>query len=299
MNILVTGSNGFIGSKLVLYLKEKGNFVYGLSRTENKEKLSDFDLNMDITDINLIEYIKSKISLCDAIIHNAAKISYDDSDVALSDVNCVGTHQIVNLAKELKVKKFVYISSLPIIGSPNVLPITEEHPLNPSTTYHSSKLYGENISNSLIKFDTSTISFRLTSPIGIGMPNNKIFSVFVKNSIDNIDLNLTGSGNRVQNYIDVRDICRAVNISLENKSFSGVLNLGGDKGISDLELAKLCISATNSKSKIIYKNKNIEEEEKWIVSIEKAKQILGFKPKYSLTDSIKSLGDYYKNSNNK
>ena len=93
---------------------------------------------------------------------------------------------------------------------------------------------------------------------------------------------------KIQNYIDVRDIARAVNCAIDKQS-SGVFNIASEKSYSNREVAEICISLFNSTSKIIYQGVDNEEDYQWIVSTDKAKNELGFVAKYSLQDTLKEI----------
>ena len=97
----------------------------------------------------------------------------------------------------------------------------------------------------------------------------------------------------IQNYIDVRDIARAVRCAIE-KEANGIYNIASDKSYSNKEVAELCIKLFNSCSKISYRGVDKEEDSRWIVSTEKAKKELGFKAFYSLEDTLKEIGKNFK-----
>ena len=82
--------------------------------------------------------------------------------------------------------------------------------------------------------------FRIPSPVGRKTAPDKIVPVFVKNAIENVDYNLLGQGKRIQNYIDVRDIARAVEFAIDRNA-SGLFNIASEKSYSNKELAELCI----------------------------------------------------------
>ena len=188
--------------------------------------------------------------------------------------NSLGTNTILTLGKKLKIK-FIYLSGLPVIGKPIDIPITEEHPTKPLSIYHSSKLIGENI----ISFDADNLLektiLRITAPIGPNIPKKRFISSLIFNCINNQEITLFGRGERIQNYIHTNDICKFIEICITKKS-GGIFNLGGSKSISNLNLAKLCINKTNSRSNIKFYKEDNEENFKWIVSMEKAKKKIRF-----------------------
>ena len=145
-----------------------------------------------------------------------------------------------------------------------------------------------------------TISLRLPSPIGADMPSSKVFSVFVDKCLKNKPLILLGKGGRIQNYIDIYDISEAIKACLTNPDKSGVYNIASPHSYSNLELAQLCISTLNSKSKIEFSGTpDPEEENKWLIDINKAKNDLNFITSKDIKESILERKEYCENINSK
>lgn len=292
-HILVTGINGFIGRNIPSELISKNDIIgCGRQNSPARPEISHY-IQCELGNKNFISSILNSTGTVDTIIHCAASL-YENSAIIQS--NCQGITQILDLAKQLAIKKIIFLSSIPVIGKPVFLPITEEHPLAPMTVYHASKIFGENTLNLLQKENIQVIILRISSPIGIDMDKSKIFSVFIENCMQNKDLSLSGEGKRIQNYIHVRDIWQAISLSLDYKQ-SNVFNIAHEISYSNYELAQLCIEQTHSRSKIQFTGKNDpEEENKWIIDISKAKQELNFKPQISLETSIREKAEHYANT---
>lgn len=193
------------------------------------------------------------------------------------------------LARLWGVRSLVYLSSLPVIGKPVSLPISEEHPVAPATTYHASKLYGEHLAAQLRTAGVKVATLRLTSPVGPGMPRDRIFSVFVKRALGAENLTVAGQGTRSQNYVDVRDVAVAVERCCTENG-DGLYNIGGSRAVSNLELANLCVEVCRSRSVIALSGQpDAEEGIVWDVSIAKAGSHIGYTPVFSLIDSIRDL----------
>ena len=123
MNILVTGSNGFVGRAIIESLK-KNHYVIGIGTKNIPTNKVDKYVKWDIAKDKLPESaISEKV---DIIIHAAACIDIKDQELELTEVNCLGTQRIFNLAVEKNVEKVFYISSAPVIGTPEFHPISEK-----------------------------------------------------------------------------------------------------------------------------------------------------------------------------
>lgn len=286
MRILITGCNGFIGKNLTDAFKKEHDII-GLGRAEISRADVRKYISCDIADRQrLSECIQKYNGSIDIVIHAAAEIS-DDVE-KLYNTNCLGTQNIADFAKTAGVSCFVYISSVPVIGIPQYVPITEKHPVKPATVYHYTKYFGEQIVQELGACGIRYGCLRIPSPVGCGMPDNKIFSVFVKRCLENQPLQIYGNGMRVQNYLDVRDLTCAVDRFIESDA-NGVYNIAGNS-ISDMELAELCKEQLRSRSDIsLLNNKTDSDSQRWIISPDAAGADFGYKPQISIEDSILSV----------
>ena len=282
--VLITGVNGLIGSAIAEFLLPCCE-VIGTSIEESNNTGLDFKyIQTDITDKSSFERLPQRV---DVIIHCAAVITNDNYSNLLLSTNCIGVQNVAAYSRDSKCQQMVYFSSLPIIGKPSIIPITEEHPIDPPTVYHTTKYFGELVLKQILG-ENQVVIFRIPSPIGRKTAPNKIVPVFIKNAIENKDYKLLGHGERIQNYIDVRDIARAVSCAICREAH-GVFNIASERSYSNKELAELCIKLFNSKSKIIYNGIDNEEDYKWIVSTEKAKKELGFEAQYTLKDTLNEI----------
>lgn len=293
MRILITGASGFIGNNICNYLLDNLQEVIGVNQKtsyiNNIKNPLYSEFIIDISSINEIENLGNLISNVDVIIHAAASLNMQTYNNQVIRVNCIGTQNILWLASKLKVKKFLFISSVPIIGIPVNLPIKETHTIYPKTTYHLSKYFGEQLVMLSSSNEMDYFILRITAPVGIGMPKSRLLSVMLQNCLNNEPLLLSGSGTRRQNYIDVRDIVRATLLCI-NSDKSGIYNIAGSKTISNSELAQLCVQKCKSNSIIKYNiNKDFEEGVVWDVSIEKAKLNLGFIPLFNIANTIDNI----------
>jgi UDP-glucose 4-epimerase len=288
MKILITGVNGFIGKHVIKYLKEYDcNNIHGIGRYDAFQ--GDMDINYykaDITDYSSLLQVVEKIKKCDVIIHMAASINMSFDDQSIIDINYIGTYNVCKLAQMLSCQKIIYISSLPVIGKPLQLPITEEHPQQPESLYHITKLSGEYLVRLMKKNGIIPIILRIPSPIGAGMNSGTILPIFLNNALLDKEIVLYGKGMRRQNYIDVRDIAQAIYKSFVSHA-EGLFNIASPSSISNYELAKECIKITNSKSIIRFNGiVDPQEDYNWDISIENAKNVLGFQPEYMLADTV-------------
>jgi nucleoside-diphosphate-sugar epimerase len=196
---------------------------------------------------------------------------------------------MLELARRWEVASFVFLSSLPVIGRPLQSPITERHPVDPPSAYHASKLYGERLLELARHGGTPAITLRLSAPVGPGMPDGRIMSVFVRRALAGDPLELSGQGTRAQDYVDVRDVAAAVTASLE-KQAEGLLNVASGRCVSNLELARRCVGLLGSTSEVRFTGiSDPDEGVRWEVSIQAAREQIGYVPECELEDSIAAV----------
>jgi len=104
-------------------------------------------------------------------------------------------------------------------------------------------------------------------------------------------LQILGKGSRRQNYVDIRDVAAAVEACL-TKQASGIYNIAATDSISNYELAQTCISELGSSASIDFAGKpDPEEGTVWDVSVSKASRDLGYRPRFTIRDSIRSIAE--------
>lgn len=288
MRVLVTGSNGFIGGHICDYLTNKGIDVIGTSLKRNNSGKKYPFFQMDITSRYSIESVADSIGIFDAVVHCASFLKNEEFSETLGSINIIGTQNILKLTESISSHKLVLISSCPVIGMPFQHPITENHPTNPESYYHLTKLIQEQlIVYAGRKNLLEGIILRIPSPIGIGMNEATILPVFIKNAVANKPLMLSGRGSRSQNYIYVKDIAQAVYLSLLSRKASGIYNIASENPITNYGLAEMCVSLLNSSSAINFNGSDDPcDNYHWDISIAKAKAELGFSPQIRIEDAI-------------
>lgn len=278
--ILITGATGFIGSYVTKDLLAKGYNVTAISRKKHIDNVKVIHADVANMDVEKIAY---EVGNCDAVIHLAScNEIHNVEDTLLTNV--YGSYNMIQLANKVKAKKFIFLSSVPIIGVPKDLPIKETHHERPVTEYHVSKWCAEKLIAESGNMDV--LIYRIPSPIGIGMSSSNYMSCLLRNLKENKTIEVFGSGLRIQNYIDVRDVSRTITNSI-SIDVNGMYLLAGES-ISNIDLANVCREMVGSTSKILVGERpDPEEENKWIISVEQAKKDIGFFTQYSLWDTIK------------
>ncbi len=292
MNVLVTGSNGFIGSNVCRYLKRQGCRVIGLGRRP-ASAVADVDeyICCDLSSAET-EHIFDGRSI-DAVVHLAADMRHEPYEVDVVAHNCVGTQRLLEACEAKRIAVFVQLSSLPVIGRPAEHPITERHPLHPPTVYHITKHMQELLADyAAYTHGLRTVSFRISAPVGVGMNQKTIFPTFVRNAMLGRDIVIYGHGTRRQTFVHVDDIAQAIYKAILSDTARGVYNLSSRNLISNIELARMCVEVLHSDSKIVFNGQNDPmDDDVWDVSLEHIIEDTGYEPVVSLEYAIKEQAD--------
>jgi nucleoside-diphosphate-sugar epimerase len=287
MRILVTGSTGQVGRAVAAHLRTNGHSVVGLSRNGPSEFDAEHAM-IDIADPAAVELITAATEPCQAIVHAAASLDFGPDARSVSAVNCWGTQAMLAVARIWGAQAFVFVSTISVIGLPCYTPITEDHPAKPIRAYQASKLFGEYLTSIAADGGMNAMSLRLTAPVGAGTPKNRIMRVFVEKAARDEPLVLVGRGTRQQNFVDVRDVASAVELCLGSLP-TGVMNIAGDRAVSNADLAKTCVRVLESSSTIGFAGDDEEEGLEWHVSIARAQSLIGFHPQHGIESSIRAI----------
>ena len=291
MKVLLTGSNGFIGGHVCKWLRQKGIYVIGLDRREGNTAGCDEYVQCDLFTPEVDTILdRTQTGTVDAVIHLASDMRHEPYTVEVVGNNCVGVQRLLEMCENRKIPTFIQLSSLPVIGFPVEHPITENHPLHPPTVYHVTKHTQELLAEyANYTFGLRTVSFRICSPVGKGVNPKTIFPTFVRKALAGEDIVLIGKGTRKQTYIHVKDISQAIYLALTSDA-QGVFNLASNNLISNVDLAKKCVSILNSKSQIVFSGDD-DPMDTWVWDIDFSKltQATGYEPAVDIEECILDL----------
>ncbi len=277
MRIIVTGSKGFIGSKLVPGLKQNGHDILEL----------DISDGIDITDW---DQLKSN-SHFDCVIHLACLTYVPDSYKIPQDfyrVNVLGTLNMLELCR-LNDAKMIFISSY-VYGVPDYLPIDENHPTIAFNPYAQSKLIGEQLCQGYHRdFNVPVIIFRPFNIYGKGQKEDFLIPSIIKQASNGTVLLKDPRPKRDYIYID--DIVGACIRAVERKSNDyEIFNLGYGQSHSIQKLTELIQKNLTKKLNLQFTNEYRKNEVlNTVANVSKAEKHLHWKPKVSLEEGIRII----------
>ncbi len=260
--ILVTGGAGNVGSALVEGLLNKGYFVVVVDNlsTGSLDKLPDSDnLKFIKCDCNNYRDLAEVMLAFDFeyVFHYAAvvgvKRTQENPVSVLNDIK--GIENLLNLAKNTRVKRVFYSSSSEVYGEPVELPQHETRtPLNSRVPYAVVKNVGESFFRSYKQeFDLDYTIFRFFNTYGPNQSEDFVIAKFLNMALNNVDITIYGDGNQTRTFCYVSDNVEAcIKIMEEEMYVNDVINIGGAKIFKIKDLAEQIIDITCSQSKIVY-----------------------------------------------
>lgn len=301
--IFITGGTGLIGSLIIntiLYANKIYNLnckIIALVREQEKANKMFEDQIKQNDKLQLIYGdVRDKITNIqddiDYIIHAASQTSskaFVDHPVDIIDISLKGTQNTLELAREKKVKNYIYLSTMEVYGRPNTdEKIDEKHGNNlltiePRNCYPISKIMCENLCTCYSKqygFNSNIIRLTQTFGAGVNYNDGRVFAEFARCVIENKDIILHTKGDTKRSYLYISDAVSAILLVMLSEKTNEIYNVANENSYcSILEMANLVAS----------KNKNIEV--KCIVdeNIEK----YGYAPTLCMnldTTKIKKLG---------
>ncbi len=304
--ILVTGSEGYIGSVLMPMLNREGYEITGLDscyysegNLTNEILLSYKIIRKDIRDTTAADFAGF-----DTVIHLAA-LSNDPlgklNEELTFEINYKASVEIARYAKEAGVKRFIFSSSCSLYGASDKI-LTESDNANPQTAYGKSKILAENEIVKLAGNEFSPVFLRNATAFGIS-PRMR-FDIVV-NSLTGFAktekvVKILGDGTPWRPLVHVNDICKAIILSLKapkSAIHNQAFNIGSSNENYQIKTIAEKIKVFYSDCKIEIVKKNAGDTRNYIVSFEKAEKLLGFKPDYTLSYGIKELKNSYEKIN--
>lgn len=282
---IVTGGAGFVGSHLVESLLGDGLEVvsiddYSGGKEENlahlKEKYADTfqEVKCDITDYdNLKKYFDG----VDVVFHQACSkmtICLKDPRRDLA-INAGGTFNLLELARDNNVKKFVHVSTGSVFGKAQYYPTDEKHPVNPASYYGVSKLAGEKYVRAFKDLYGMNVSilryYHVYGPRQESSDVGGVVSIFARRALQNKNLTIYGDGSQIRSFTYVQDVVNINKFVALNEDAAGEdFNCASGLSISIEQLAQSVLSELGkSELSIDYKDWKIGDIKDFDVSHEK------------------------------
>lgn len=254
-NILITGGAGFIGSHLVDALAPTNQVTVIDNLTSGKleniqHHLKRTDFNFIQGDIADLEQVRKPVRNSHIVFHLAVqclRVSLSDPYL-VHEVNAKGSLNLCQAAYEENVEKFVYISSSEVYGTAKKVPMTENHPLEPTTPYGASKLAGEAYARSYyLSFGLPVVIVRPFNSYGpreqMEGPYGEVIPRFVLRVMNGQPPVIFGDGNQTRDFTNVKDVVRGIVLACESEAMIGeTVNIAAGKEVTINAIAQTVLN---------------------------------------------------------
>lgn len=300
---LVTGGAGFIGSEVVKQLCETGATVTVLDNftSGKKEYLAGLDVRIVRGNICIQKVTSDALKDQEIVLHLAALPFIPDcytNPEVFFQVNTMGTVNMMWGAIQSKsIEKFVHISSSEVYGSAKYVPMDENHPTLPHSTYAASKLAADRAVFTLHKeHDFPAVIIRPFNSYGPHITQPYIIPEIVT-QLFNRDQLILGNVNASRDFTYVSDTARAIILAaVKQKAIGETINIGSGGDIKIGDLAVLIADLIGKKVSIVQDQSRFRpyDVERLFCNDSKARELLGWKPQVSLVDGLRTTIEWIK-----
>ena len=311
-NVLVTGGAGFLGSWICEVLVEQGAKVTCLDNLASGLK-SNISHLMDRDNFKFVQHDITKPIFfdepIDIVMHLASRASpfeFEKYPIQILKANTLGIWVALGIAKKHEAK-FLYTSTSEIYGNAKEIPTTEEYrgnvdPVGPRSCYDEAKRCGESyVMAYKMQHDLDIRIARIFNTYGPRMRAEGVYGRviprFIEQSLGNKPITIFGDGSQTRSFCYVTDQVEGLlKLAFSERAKGEVVNIGSEREMTVLELAKLVNTLTNSSSETEFHPLPKDDPVRRKPDISKAKEILGWMPKVSLEEGLKRTIEWFRES---
>ncbi len=304
--VLITGADGFIGSHLTEAAVRAGLNVRAFVQYNSfgswgwlDECEPDVKGHFDVFagDIRDPNGVRSAVAGCDAVLHLAALIaipySYHSPDTYI-DTNVKGTLNVLQAGRDCDVRRVVHTSTSEVYGTAQFVPITEEHPLVGQSPYSASKIGADQLAISFHRsFGLPVTLLRPFNTYGSRQSARAVIPTIITQLAAGFKQIKLGAVSPTRDFSFVTDTVSGFLKALECNGADGeVINIGSNYEISIGDTAALIAELMGVDVEIVTDEQRLRpvksEVERLWASNEKAKRVLGWEPRFTGVDGLKS-----------
>jgi len=309
MRIFVTGGAGFIGSNFIRYVLEtrkdfsivnydKLTYAGNLANLESVADNPNYEfVKGDICDAAAVE---TAMHSCDAVIHFAAESHVDRSiyePAPVIQANVTGTFILLEVARKIRVSRFVHVSTDEVYGDIPQGAFADEHfPLQPSSPYSASKAASDLLVRSYVRtYKFPAIITRSSNNYGPYQFPEKFVPLMITNALSGKALPVYGDGKQQRDWLHVEDNCRGILSVLQNGEIGEVYNIGGLDLEENLTLVRRILKLTEQPESLVsYVQDRPGHDRRYALNCKKMETELGWSPAISLDHGLARTIDWYK-----
>ena len=293
--MLITGGCGFIGSNIVAAALVRGitPIVFDNLSSGYRENLIP-GVTFVEGDVRNILHLEKAMSGCEVVCHLAASVGNKraiEDPVTDSEINIIGTLNVLNSARKLGVNRVVFSSSAGVFGELKTLPIGEDHEQNPDSPYGVSKLAAEKMCLVFNKlYGMRNICLRYFNVYGQNQRYDaygNVIPIFANHLLRSESLTIHGDGEQTRDFVNVKDVAEINLLAAVSEGIGGVYNIGSGTRLSINLLAQMMQRAADREVKIEYSSSRPGDVRDSIADISAAQKRFGFAPDVDLENGLR------------
>ncbi len=311
MKLLVTGGSGFIGNCFIRHILStypdyKIINLDSLGYAGNPDNLKDVENNPnysfvqgDICDKKIVSQLMEQVDCC----LNFAAETHVDRSIAGPEIfvvtNVLGTQNLLNWAKEFKIKRFLQVSTDEVYGSLGAEGyFTEKTPVSPNSPYSASKASADMFVRSYFEtYKIPVLITRCSNNYGPYQYPEKLIPLFISNAFNNKPVPVYGDGMNIRDWLYVYDHCKAIDAVLHKGKEGEVYNIGGNNEKTNLEITEILLNTLNKPASLMkFVEDRLGHDRRYAIDSGKIQEELGWKPEMTFEDGIKTTVEWYINN---
>ncbi len=308
MKYLVTGGAGFIGSNIVKELLKQGQDVRILDNfaTGKRENILPLINNPHLTviegDLRSFHIVRTAVKGVDFILHQGALPSVPRSindPITTNDVNILGALNILEAAKEFRVKRVICASSSSIYGNSETLPKIETMPVNPMSPYALTKYAQERYCQIYYNlYGLETVALRYFNVFGPNQDPTSQYSAvipkFIKLMREDKEPVIYGDGTQSRDFTYVDNVVFAnILACIAEKAAGEVINVACGKSYTLLDLIKMINEILGKNIEPHFAPERAGEVKHSLADINKAEGLLGYEVKVDFKEGLARAIDFF------
>jgi dTDP-glucose 4,6-dehydratase len=301
---LVTGGAGFLGSHLCDHLLAKGHRVICVDNVDtgslnNIEHIRVPEFSFRQLDITSRYDVDEPVDFVYHMASPASPIDYARLPLHTLKVGAYGTHNTLGLAKA-KRARFLLASTSEVYGDPLVHPQPESYwgnvnPIGPRGVYDEAKRYAEALTMAYLRQQgVDTCIVRIFNTFGPRMRphDGRAIPTFLRQALTDKPLTVFGDGAQTRSFCFVDDLIRGL-VSLAESGVHEPVNIGNPDEMSLLDMAKLVVELTESRSEIVFEALPVDDPQVRQPDIARARALLGWEPEVELREGLAKTIEHY------
>ena len=308
MKLLVTGGAGFIGSNFIHHILSGDGYRVvnydALTYAGNLLNLEDVASRPDYAFFkgNICDAgaVREAMQGCDAVVHFAAESHVDRSiyePAPIIETNVRGTLTLLQVARELKVGRFLHVSTDEVYGDiPQGQSSDESYPLQPNSPYAASKAAADMLVRSFVRtYGFPAVITRASNNYGPYQFPEKFMPLMIANALEDKPLPIYGDGLQERDWLEVQDHCRALAMVLKRGREGEVYNIGGGNTEPNLAMVRRILRALDKPEALMKRVKDRPgHDRRYALDCSKIKAELGWSPQVPLETGVQKTIAWYR-----